>query len=293
MFSAVLIVKNEEKCLDACLKSIKNYKLITEIIIVDTWSIDKTKEIAKKYTNKIYNFKWCDDFSKARNFAKSKASNKWILSIDADEILESFFDEVPKEKTDGYYVKLTNDTETATNACRIFKKELNWKWKIHEYIQPKNWLSTDVTIRFWRSPAHDLDPMRNLRILAQVYKENPTDQRNLYYLWRETYNIWQYEPAIQALKEYIALPNQFHNPELIDAYFLLSLCYYKLNKISECKSIISQVIVRNPFFKNAYYLLEITTKDRRMKEKWKQLKEQATDEWVLLKINLDNLLYKV
>ena len=63
MFSAVLIIRNEESVLEKCLESIKHYPLITEIVIVDTWSIDRTKEIAKRYTHKIYDFKWCDDFA--------------------------------------------------------------------------------------------------------------------------------------------------------------------------------------------------------------------------------------
>ena len=60
-----MIVKNEEKVLARCLDSIAD--LMDEIIIVDTGSSDNTKEIAKKYTDKIYDFAWIDDFSAARN----------------------------------------------------------------------------------------------------------------------------------------------------------------------------------------------------------------------------------
>ena len=52
--SLCMIVKNEENKLDNCLSSIKN--LVDEIVIVDTGSSDKTKDIAKKYTDKIYDF---------------------------------------------------------------------------------------------------------------------------------------------------------------------------------------------------------------------------------------------
>ena len=70
--SLCMIVKNEEKVLARCLDSIAD--LMDEIIIVDTGSSDNTKEIAKKYTDKIYDFTWIDDFSAARNFAFSKAT---------------------------------------------------------------------------------------------------------------------------------------------------------------------------------------------------------------------------
>jgi glycosyltransferase involved in cell wall biosynthesis len=84
--SACLIVKDEESHLEACLYSIKDF--VDEIIVVDTGSKDSTKKIAEKFTSNIYDFKWVDDFSKARNFSISKAASEWILVIDADEILE-------------------------------------------------------------------------------------------------------------------------------------------------------------------------------------------------------------
>lgn len=83
--SLCMIVKNEEKILARCLDSIAG--LMDEIIIVDTGSVDDTKTIAARYTDKIYDFKWVDDFSAARNFAFSKASMEYIYSADADEVL--------------------------------------------------------------------------------------------------------------------------------------------------------------------------------------------------------------
>lgn len=84
--SLCMIVKNEEKILARCLDSVKD--LMDEIIIVDTGSTDRTKEIAAGYTDKIYDFQWIDDFSAARNFAFSKATMEYIYSADADEVLD-------------------------------------------------------------------------------------------------------------------------------------------------------------------------------------------------------------
>ena len=84
--SVCMIVKDEEKVLRRCLESIVG--IADEIIIVDTGSIDKTKEIALEFTEKVFDHKWEDDFSKARNYAASKASGKWILAIDADEFVD-------------------------------------------------------------------------------------------------------------------------------------------------------------------------------------------------------------
>ncbi len=88
MISLCMIVKNEEINLSKCLAIIKDK--IDEIIIVDTGSTDKTKEIAKNYTNRVFDFAWCDDFAMARNFSISMAENDWILVLDADEVVNFF-----------------------------------------------------------------------------------------------------------------------------------------------------------------------------------------------------------
>lgn len=83
--SLCMIVKNEESVLARCLDSVAD--LVDEIVIVDTGSSDRTKEIAARYTDLVYDFEWIDDFSAARNFAFSKANMEYIYSADADEVL--------------------------------------------------------------------------------------------------------------------------------------------------------------------------------------------------------------
>ena len=81
-----MITKNEEKFLELCLNSVKS--IVDEIIIVDTGSADKTKEIAKKFNVKIIDFKWINDFSAARNESLKHATKDWVLVLDADEVIE-------------------------------------------------------------------------------------------------------------------------------------------------------------------------------------------------------------
>lgn len=83
--SVCMIVKNEQQFLEETLNSIKD--LADEIIIVDTGSTDATRTIARKFTDKIYDFAWIDDFSAARNFSLRQATKEWILVLDGDEVV--------------------------------------------------------------------------------------------------------------------------------------------------------------------------------------------------------------
>ncbi|HMM20559.1 MAG TPA: glycosyltransferase [Selenomonadales bacterium] len=83
--SLCMIVQNAEDTLPHCLNSMKN--LVDEIIIVDRASTDATKEIASRFTEKVYDFPFGEDRASARNFAFSKATMEYIFWLDADEIL--------------------------------------------------------------------------------------------------------------------------------------------------------------------------------------------------------------
>ena len=83
--SLCMIVRNEEDVLERCLESVQG--LVDEIIIVDTGSKDRTKEIAKKFTDAVYDFVWVDDFAEARNFSFSHAACYYCLWLDAYYII--------------------------------------------------------------------------------------------------------------------------------------------------------------------------------------------------------------
>lgn len=85
--SVCMIVKNEEACLARCLNSLR--EIADEFIIVDTGSEDSTKEIAQRYTDKVYDFAWTGSFSDARNYSFSLATGDYIYCADADEELDS------------------------------------------------------------------------------------------------------------------------------------------------------------------------------------------------------------
>lgn len=147
--SLCMIVKNEEKILARCLDSIAD--LMDEIIIVDTGSTDATKEIATRYTDKIYDFTWIDDFSAARNFAFSKATKEYIYSADADEVVspenrEKFkqLKEVLLPEIEIVQMKYGNQLQHGTvynfdeeYRPKLFKRQREFVWEepIHETVR--------------------------------------------------------------------------------------------------------------------------------------------------------------
>ncbi len=77
-----MIVKNEEQNIARALSWGKG--IVWEQIVVDTGSTDRTVEIARQMSARVYHFSWIDDFSAAKNYAISKASGEWIAFLDAE-----------------------------------------------------------------------------------------------------------------------------------------------------------------------------------------------------------------
>ena len=130
--SLCLITKNEEQFIEDCLASVKDF--VTEIIVVDTGSSDKTKEIARKFTDKIVDFTWCDDFSAPRNEALKHATGDWILVLDADEILPAESKAKIKEAIENgdagaYYLPQVTFTNLYTNDPTFIRNPITIKDK--------------------------------------------------------------------------------------------------------------------------------------------------------------------
>ncbi len=152
-FSLCMIVKNEAEILARCLDSL--HDLMDEIIIVDTGSDDRTVEIAKQYTDKVFSFEWHDDFSEARNFAFSKATMDYIYSADADEVL----DEEEHEKFRMLKEALLPEIEIV-QMYYTNQLEFNTTYNYDEELRPK--LYKRLRTPVWVDPLHEtvrLDPV--------------------------------------------------------------------------------------------------------------------------------------
>jgi len=226
-----MIIKNEEQYLSDALHRIKDY--VDEIIIVDTGSTDKSKEIASKYTNKIYGFEWCDDFAKARNFSISKATNDWILILDADEMVldfdknqvERFMDSDNKKRAVGR-IKVINLFEEENEIkksivyiSRFFNKNyFCYEGSIHEQVISKQ--NTKYNVEPIKITIEHLGYLneimskknkseRNISLLMNAIKSNTKDPYYYYQLGKSYYKIQQYKKALENFKQAINLCENF------------------------------------------------------------------------------------
>ncbi len=208
--SLCMIVKNEEKILERCLSCVAD--LMDEIIIVDTGSSDRTKEIARKYTDKIYDFEWVNDFAAARNYAFSKATKGYIYSADADEVLDKVNRErfhllkqnlLPEIEIVQMYYSNQLQFGSVYNYDReyrpkLFKRIRNFTWidPIHETVRTKALVfDSEIEIIHEQEESH---AARDLEAFRRACGEERLSQRlhNLYA--RELFIAGEKEDFLEA-----------------------------------------------------------------------------------------------
>jgi len=187
-----MIVKNEEEFLDTSLKSVRSILGLDDIVVVDTGSVDRTKEIAFINDVRVYDFEWCDDFSAAKNFSAEKAKNDWILVIDADEVvseadlceLKSFIKNADTRSV-GSIISLSLADNSSSRISRMYnRKYFKWEGSIHEQITPINKSSKIITnlplVTLHYGYLPDVKKAkgkfeRNLRLLEDSLLKHPND----------------------------------------------------------------------------------------------------------------------
>lgn len=228
------------RCLD-CVKEI-----VDEIIIVDTGSTDKTKEIAYRYTDKVYDFEWIDNFSAARNFSFSKAASQYILWLDADDmvtpqdaknlqVLKTDLDTSVNIVMMKYDVNFDEFDRVTMSYCRerLIKNspQNNWQDAVHEVITPSgNVIYSDIAIQH-RKPLkteNEASAQRNLNIYRRQKREGKVfSPRQKFYYARELMFFGYLDEAVKEFEEFIANNNGWIENN-IEACKNLSACYCSL-----------------------------------------------------------------
>ncbi len=136
----------------------------------------------------------------------------------------------------------------------------------------------NVGIEFGDSPAHKLDPDRNLRILEAEALANPNNTRVLYYLGREYGYRQKYQQAIDTLSRYVIVATWLQ--EKADAYFILALCFWYTQRGEEARKSVLMALNINANFKAAIQLMGHMSFEKN-KVQWDRMAETATNEDVL------------
>ncbi|WP_409346272.1 glycosyltransferase [Paenibacillus sp. MBLB4367] len=244
--SLCMIVKNEEQTLRRCLDSI--HALVDEIVIVDTGSEDGTKDIARAYTTRIYDFEWVDDFAKARNFAFGMATKEFILWLDADDRLLSEDGDKLRKLLGGLdwdadavsmpYLLGFDEQGNVTASLRrnrLVRRSCNFRWEgaVHEYLQVTGKLVvSDAAV------THDRKHTNRSRNLA-IYEDKLAagevfTTRELYYYANELADHEAWERAIEAYGKFLSAADGWVEDK-IAACGRMSDCYCALGRLEEAK----------------------------------------------------------
>ena len=214
--SICIIMKNEEKHMDLFLSSIRkhmgNYPY--ELILVDTGSTDRTEEIASHYADKIYHFRWMNDFSAARNYSLQCASYDWVLILDCDEYITSLdtgcFDRLIRQcpqsigmlSRQNHYRQNAADSIYTDEVERFFNRRLfHYEAEIHEQVRPLSSLFVKriklpltVTHYGYTGTFDELAAKanRNNELLFHMLEQHPDDPY-LYFQLGQSFHILQNE----------------------------------------------------------------------------------------------------
>lgn len=195
--SACVIMRDEEENIGDCLQSLVGN--VDEILVVDTGSQDRSMEVARRFTEKVYSYAWQDDFAAAKNFALDKAGGEWIVFLDSDEYFSSGTRGNIRAAVDGHAVSydalmvpMTNIDRDRDNlpmddffSLRIFRHDpaLRYVGAVHESLkfldghrQRWDYLSPE-TLRLYHtgysSGRRQRKSERNLAILLTEQRKNP------------------------------------------------------------------------------------------------------------------------
>jgi glycosyltransferase involved in cell wall biosynthesis len=248
--SLCMIAKDEEANLPRCLKSVKG--VVDEIIIVDTGSHDRTKDIAAEYGAKIFDFPWTGDFAAARNKSLEHATGDWILVLDADEAIApdgklSLLDALRQDEYEADFLPIINYAGTGeqmvrTTVLRLFRNRPEYRFEgaIHEQVLPAIQKRggiiglAPITILHFGYLDAEIERQgkikRNLTIALAEVEKRPEDSLALYGLGMEYLRSQEYELALQAFKRSMEhLPGQ--NVQYASRLMLdIALCLYMTDR---------------------------------------------------------------
>jgi GT2 family glycosyltransferase/tetratricopeptide (TPR) repeat protein len=252
--SLCLIVKNEEANLPACLASAAG--LADEVIVVDTGSTDRTKEVAAQHGARVFDFTWVDSFSAARNECLRHANGEWIFWLDADDRL----DEENRQKLRALFANLPDGnvayvmkclclpdpvsrTATVVDHVRLFRNhpQLRWEHRVHEQILASvrrsggevRWAGVVIHHTGYQDPSLRRQKLqRDLRLLKLEETEQPNHPFTLFNLGSVYQEMGQTAEALTLFRRSLA-GSQPDDSIVRKLYALIAQCHRQLGQPQE------------------------------------------------------------
>ena len=275
--SLCMIVRNEERFLRACLESV--HDLVDEICIIDTGSTDATVAIATEFGARIEHREWRNDFAWARNEAIAMATRRWIVVLDADEVVRPESHEglralrtVPAALS-GMWVRCYNlvDDYKGTGAsshviARIFpnNERIRYRSPIHEYITLDQ---CDTGIEAVHGPVaidhygylqsvvlERKKADRNLAIIRAAVAEHPGDPFHWYNLGTTALIEKHADEGIDALEKMFELVGSAPRGFVPSGLSFLADAYLEYRgDAGRALALADESLKRSPNFANAHF----------------------------------------
>ncbi|MBC2870168.1 glycosyltransferase family 2 protein [Bittarella massiliensis] len=213
--SLCMIVRDEEDVLGRCLDSVAG--VADEVVVVDTGSRDRTRQIALEKGARVYDFPWCDDFAAARNFALEKGRMEYLFWLDADDVLlpadrEALIalkGELDKS-VDMVMLRYNTAFDRAGRPTFSFYRERLWRrdrgfrfeGAVHEAVTPQGRvIRREIAVTHQK--LHRRDPGRNLRIFEKEAAKGPLTPRQQFYFGRELCYAGRLEEGERVLTAFL------------------------------------------------------------------------------------------
>jgi len=245
VLSLCLIVKNEENNLPRCLDSVGG--VASELIVVDTGSTDATPRIAAQYGASVIPFDFSVvDFSAARNCAIERANGRWVLMLDADEILERGSASVighliSRGENAAYYFERHNhwsgtEHSTVDYVVRLFPKRPDYRYRgrVHETIDASilsgGGKLRRTRIRIDHNFSSDPEARRQknrwyIEILKEEIAAHPNDDSRLDFLAAEYHQLQMFEEATEVAQRIVQI-----RPTDPKAHLFLGVYHFRYQK---------------------------------------------------------------
>ena len=277
LLSVCLITKNEEENISECLNSVKS--VADEIIVVDTGSTDKTIEIAKKFGANVFEIKWEDDFSKARNISIEQATSEFILIIDADEkllnpdsIAQTLFN--VNFNVGGWLVEMTSfktnkigTVDSMTNSLlRLIRnhKDIRFNGIIHEQvfdsIYKLGFKISNSSIKLEHKGYNLTAELarakqeRNYKLLLKAMQIDPENLYLLNHLGKTLSVLGKIDEAFNTFQQVIEKSKSV-GTFTIEAYNQIALIYFAKNEYEKSIEYAKKSIEKLPNQPFAYFIL--------------------------------------